>query len=136
MNIYIASKFENVYEVALLAADLEAVGHRITYKWWELPQDKHASTTPWEGPEADELHCKAKAEVDGVIRADVLVLIPQPNMRGAWTEFGIAVGTCVPVIVLDNQHARGCIFERLLTVSHAKSPIDVLRILESWEHPR
>lgn len=137
LNIYIASKFENATAAALLALDIEEAGHAITYKWWAVPQDRHASAGAWVGPEADLLRTKAHAEAEGVLDADVLVLIPAAGMVGAWAEFGFKAIRGDQVIVIDNEHARKSIFERLPNITFAENEDGVLRILRAWsEYPK
>lgn len=97
MRIYVASKFENP-RAPEVAAQLEAAGHTITFKWWE-------STV------ADAT--QALEDFNGVISADALVLIVDADYRysGALTEFGIALGRHIPVYIIGNAidiNPRGC----------------------------
>lgn len=89
MKIYIASKFENP-RAPEVAAQLEAAGHIITYKWWA---------------NSDVTEDQALLDFLGVIHADALVLIVEEDLRysGALTEFGIALGRGIPVHIMGHE---------------------------------
>lgn len=63
---------------------------------------------------------QAEADEHAIAAADfVLFLAPSTITRGAWWEFGYAVGVRVPVVLSRGQRtARGSIFEMRATVVH------------------
>lgn len=117
MKIYIASSFEHVDRVKLLAADLEGLGHSITCKWWErvfeIPGEGPTATTELKKRYATmareefyklpETAISFKADVEGIRQADILVFLASPDVRkynGAAVEFGIAYGLGKPCLLL------------------------------------
>lgn len=102
MKVYVATKFENQTRAKEVAAQLEAAGHTITYKWWHNEQLS-----------ADQ----AMADVWGVKLADAVVFIAENDYayRGTYVEFGIAVATNTPIYVLGTAF-DSCIFMRLPNV--------------------
>lgn len=91
MRIYVASKFENP-RAPEVAAQLEAAGHEITYKWWDCSVAS---------PE------QALLDERGVRTAQALVLIVDGQgvwrYSGALTEFGMALALRIPVYLLGND---------------------------------
>ena len=89
MRIYIATKWENSPRAKEVAAQLEAAGHSISYKWWECEQASQE---------------QAERDMFGVVTADALVLIVERDLRysGALTEFGMACVLNIPVFVMGN----------------------------------
>lgn len=93
MRIYVASKFENP-RAPEVAAQLEAAGHTITYKWWGCSNFTQE---------------QAFLDYKGVVTADAFVLIVEdPALRysGALTEFGIALARGVPVYLMGHAIDR------------------------------
>ena len=93
MRVYVASKFENP-RAPEVAAQLEAAGHTITYKWWGCSNFTQE---------------QALLDFYGVIHADALVLVvedPALKYSGAITEFGMALGRGIPVYLMGNALDR------------------------------
>lgn len=86
MRIYVASKFENP-RAPIVAAQLEAAGHTISYKWWGCSNFTQE---------------QAVLDFVGVTSADAFVLVVEENLRysGALTEFGMALARGIPVYIM------------------------------------
>ncbi len=99
MKIYVASKFENKYEVKELIKELEALGHTIT-KDWTLSTE----SSPQEAVE----------DYNGVINCDIYIGLFEDNLRyqGALVEFGIALANNKPIFILGDQ-LDGMIFMKM-----------------------
>lgn len=100
MRIYVATKYEEKVRAKEVAQQLEAVGHTITYAWWNNEQVSSA---------------QAVADAAGVETADALVLIVEKDLpyAGALVEFGIAVGRGIPIYILGSAIDERCIFMKL-----------------------
>lgn len=95
MNIYVASKFENKEKVREAINLLTQAGHDIAADWTQhslegVPEDKKKNY---------QIEC-AYYDFNAVKRCHVLILLDHPNMKGAYTEVGIALGAYKPVIVV------------------------------------
>lgn len=110
MRVYIATKWENAPRAEEVAAQLEAAGHIISYKWWECSK-----------VDSEQALCDA----EGVFSADALVLIVEKDYRysGALTEFGMAIAWGVPVYIMGNA----------LDVSTGASP-NIFTLLPGVQH--
>lgn len=98
MKIYVATKYEEWPRARDVAALLETWGHEITFKWWEV-----------QAPLKD----KAQMDLAGVQAADALVVIFEQDLpyRGAFVEFGAALGAGKPIFVLGNAiDDQMCVF--------------------------
>lgn len=114
MKIYLASCFNLVDIVQLVADYLKTVGHTITVEWWakdgfDLRDKKNNMENP-EGFYEDPI-CKLIYERDyiGVLHSDALVIVAgsQPKaFNGANVEYGIALAfnkPCFSIGKLDNS---------------------------------
>jgi len=81
MRFYVATKFENLNEARLFMEALKYWGHEITHDW-----------TVHETEDGHSRREHAVLDIDGVIKADALVLVWYPDMRGAFVEMGVALG--------------------------------------------
>lgn len=126
MRIYLAAPFQH----RLLAEDvareiLEPAGHTITEKWWthrDVEGFPHAPNV-----ENDELTLQAARDLDGVLTADVLIVLnTAPSTGGKEVETGIAITMCIPVIVVGR---RTNIFHYLPGVKFAGSVTEALEML-------
>lgn len=121
-RVYVASKFENKEGVRYLYDLLRAAGHEITHDW----TDETASS------DAEFYRCADK-DVEGVWNADVLIIDVQPNMRGAWVEFGIALTRFIPIIVVNGKRGDHggyeCIFQHLDNVWHVDTALEAAQLV-------
>ena len=92
MKFYVATTLTNAPRAALVAAQLEAAGHTITYPWWTHGAIGHAGV--------GALITVAQLELRGVLEADGLIVL-LPGKRGSHVELGAALGAGKPVIIFD-----------------------------------
>lgn len=126
MKIYVASKFERVPQVRDIQKRLRADGHEIVADW-----TGHSAA----GLKGEELlkYLRMCAEDDaaGVIAADAVVLLHDPNCRGGFWEAGLAQGAGKIVAVIGGRPAapiHGPIFYFHRNVHH----FDTAEALAVW----
>jgi len=89
MRIFVASSYLNKRKARQAMEWFRIRGHTITFDW----------TRPERGKTAWYLRKKALADFNGVMDADLLVVI-WPGRLGTATEIGIALGKGIPVIIV------------------------------------
>lgn len=98
MKVYIAAPWTRKALAASYAAVLEASGHTITKRWWEHREvpgyltDDHTNDA--------ELAQQALEDIDGVLAADVFVLLNLEKSEGKAVETGIALAAGIPIVVV------------------------------------
>lgn len=131
MRVYVASKFENMNAVKQAMHLLQQQGHAITHDW------TRESAEGMEGQERDDYLARcAAADVNGVLTAQAILMLHQPNMRGAYIELGIALARGIRVFVVDglrDDWTRIPIFYRLPHVIHTASVDDAVEIMTAME---
>lgn len=97
MDFYIATKLDNDAAHNRLRDQLVALGHKITYDW-----TVHG---PAFSKGLDEVRRVAKAETQGVMRADFVVML-WPGGRGTHVELGmgLALGKLCYIITPVEEH--------------------------------
>jgi hypothetical protein len=111
MKLYLASGWDNGHRVEVLADALESRGYRITRRWWEFPIGTSMTV--------NERIFTAKADMDGVLVADALVLWlpgdPPVYVSRGWgshAEMGAAIARNIPVIIVEpDGRSPFCIFD-------------------------
>lgn len=88
--VYLAGPWSDRDLARRTAARIEAWGYAISEAWW----DHEDSTTP------EELQRQALKDLDGVLRADIFVVLQAAKSEGKATETGIAIGNGMPIIVV------------------------------------
>lgn len=115
LKVYVAGSVRERKERAVPAiAQLCAAGVEITFDW-TIDIDQSANEASSDADVPDVVRRRAALEdMAGVQRADfVLFLAPdERGASGAWTEFGIALASKIPVVVVG-QKARRTIFTSL-----------------------
>src|SRR3954464_15266950 len=89
-KVYLAAPWTHRPDALAAAQQIEAAGHAITEHWWrhaDVPLDQR-----------DEIRAQAQADVDGVLAADVLVLLNLAKSEGKAVEQGIALQRGIPII--------------------------------------
>jgi hypothetical protein len=129
VKIYLASSFKCKEDYRRLKGILEANGHTITHDW------SKDDPSPYEGEDLqDYLMTCAGLSILGIRAAQVVVLLARPSMAGAFVEVGFALGTNVPVIVLDaykegNQSNIFYAIPECEVFVHADDEADLLSLL-------
>jgi len=126
MKVYVATSFTEAPLAKTVMEALEIDGHHITHNW----TNENAS-----GLQGDELtkyltRC-ALADVDGVERCDVLLLLNNPKCRGAYTELGMAIALKKQVIVVWNLVSPN-IFFQVPGVSAVDSVGEAMELIQKW----
>jgi hypothetical protein len=128
MLVYVASKFENGKVVREAFAALQADGHTISHDW---------TVESAEGMSGEALHAYlqgcAEKDLEGVERADALLLINHANGCGMYTELGIALASNKFIVVIDGKKPPHNIFFNLAHVHHAKDLDDAIKILAAHQ---
>lgn len=135
MRVYVASRFspEGIAAVRRMHALLREHGHEVTHDWTREDAD---------GREGDELRAYlgrcAQEDVAGVCAADATILIDKDNqrMRGAYVEFGIALGLRQHLITVGAAPGTlgmpgGCIFFELPQVHNVATPEEAVALLDA-----
>lgn len=94
MKLYIAAPWVHRNDAREVAKLLEAEGHVITHKWWDVEgeYDDHEKTT----------EC-AFDDYEGVYNADRLVLLDTQKSEGKAVEQGLALGFGIPIIAIGRR---------------------------------
>ena len=101
MRIYIAAPWTHKADAARVASLLEAAGHTITKRWWEHREVPGYLTADHSND--DELTEQALQDIDGVLTADVFVLLNYEKSEGKAVETGIALAVGIPIIVVGGR---------------------------------
>ena len=131
MRIYCAAKYEERERlVPEVYAKLREAGHVITHDW---TGESDENIPP---RELDAYHAACAADdIDGVMRADVLVLLPHERGKGLYVELGIAFARKIPVICWDySGELLDCIFLVHPDVIHVDSLEEIIETLSEIEH--
>lgn len=102
MKLYIASRFGNYERVRAFVDAAKDAGHTITHDWTrteEFGPDGHPTTGDGSQLPISEQARHAQADLDAAAEADAVVLLPVPDMGGAYVEVGYALGHGRRVIV-------------------------------------
>lgn len=94
MNVYIATKFENVAGFNKARALLEEFGHTVSHDWTV----HNSADYPIRSEGRHEI---ALEDGSAVCDADAMLLLCEPNMAGAWTEMGIALALRKAIYVVN-----------------------------------
>lgn len=92
MKVYVAAKFEEKVRVRAVCDLLRENGHTVTHDWTHETEG---------GSEAEQ----ARADLDGVLAADVVIVLAHHAGRGLWIEMGAALATGKKVIYVDSTVA-------------------------------
>ena len=111
MKLYVAGKYEHRFKVKAIMRFLQAYNHEITKDWTT------SLITDVGYPVQNCLE-----DVKGVQDADVYigVFIEDYNYRGAFVEFGIALGLNKPCVFIGHA-ADSCIFTAHPLVTHVEA---------------
>jgi hypothetical protein len=130
MKFYVATKWNRKDEAKRVIAALQERGHEITHDWTE---EEDSLGLP-DAARAEFYALCAADDVDGVLDADVMLLLHDAAARGAYVELGIALAHGVRVIVVDGlgHPAETCpIFYYLPEVRHVATMDEAIRWAEA-----
>jgi hypothetical protein len=128
MKIYVAGRWTRKPEVRAAQAALRAQGRFITHDWTEAedpaPEWTEAQTR---GYLADQ----ARADIEGVMDADTVVLLHDDTGRGLFVELGAALAYEPKrvIVVGADLHDGACVFYFLPEVEHAPDVASALALL-------
>jgi nucleoside 2-deoxyribosyltransferase len=131
VRVYVAAKYEERARlVPEVYAKLREGGHVITHDWTGESDDNIPPR------EIDAYHAAcASDDIDGVMRADALVLLPHERGKGLYVELGIAFARKIPVICWKyDGELPDCIFLMHPDVIHVESMTEVVETLFAIEH--
>lgn len=122
VKVYVAGSMYDpgIGEVRFVQESLRRCGHTITYDW---------TAQPVAVAHLDERRQLAEAERDGVLNADLLILLDHDHPRGALIEMGMALGTGKETLVLLEQDRSPSLFYHLLNCTIIASRDDLLRAI-------
>ena len=133
MKIYIASSFNLIPRVKLVAELVESKGHTITEKWWERVYDEGdgtpAKTTTlkklYDSLSTEEFYARPNIlltydkDFKGVMEADWFIFVADTKIKkfnGASVELGIALANKKPCI-LYGELEKSVLFCKLIRVN-------------------
>jgi nucleoside 2-deoxyribosyltransferase len=129
LRVYVASRFKNYEAVRDFAEHCRAEGFVVTYDWTLTDAfDENGVVIDPKGVPDNPKRARYFSELDlrGVRTADALVLLGQPDMKGAWVETGAALALGIPVIAVEPLPA--CIFTSLaILAADLDQAMDTLR---------
>lgn len=100
MKLYIAAPWNDRKDVPAIAEKFEQAGHEITHKWWLSEEVGEKIQTP---EKEAEHRGHAFADMNGVIDAQVVILINSSKSEGKATESGIAIANRKPIIAVGKR---------------------------------
>jgi hypothetical protein len=126
MNVYVATSFVNISEARFVMDALIKAGHGVTHDW-TLAKVPDGFTEKERNAFLQEC---GRADYEGVMEADALVLINHDLARDAMAEFGAALGAGIPVFVLYPGRRESVFFHRATLVY---SPGQLLEKLRAYD---
>lgn len=127
MRIYVAGRWTRKDEVRRVQAALRDAGHRITHDWTQAEEPpEHWS----EDKKREYLARQAAGDLDGVLGADVVVLLHDDTGRGLFVELGAALIDGQRIIVVGApRHPGACVFYFLPEIEHVETPAEAVSLL-------
>jgi hypothetical protein len=126
MKVYVAGRWTRKTEAREAQRALVAAGHSITHDWTA------ADDTGMAGEEQIAYHSEqARADVEGVFRADALVLLHDNTGRGLFVELGLALADpCKAIVVIGApRDAEACVFYHLPWIAHVATVAEAVAAL-------
>lgn len=94
MKLYLAAPWVDRGEMTAISAQLEAAGHEITHKWWEVEEIEEGEGS------IEILREQAARDFMGVWTCDKMVLINSKKSEGKAVEQGIALALDKDIIAV------------------------------------
>lgn len=128
MNIYIANIFAERDQMPAIAQKFEDAGHVITHPWWNVENIPYVEKTS----ELKKLH--ATLDANGVLKADLMVLLNTGKSEGKAVEQGLAIAKGLPIIAVGTpgEHSKN-IFHWLPNYKWVSSVDDALAVVNAIE---
>lgn len=135
MKGYVAGRWTERARAAKVIAALRAAGHSITHDW-TISEEPPGLT----GEALDDFYdvC-ARKDLQGVLDGEFFVLLHHPGCRGAFVEFGAALGARIPSVVVgggDCPVTTSPIFYWLPEVQHIDQDEEVVGAVNDLEAAR
>lgn len=110
----------------LILDDLRAAGHVVTHDWTVCDDSGLA------GAALAEYHARCAFEdLEGVRRADAVVVLPHPDGKGLYCELGAALALGKPIIVVGDALDCHTIFLRHPLCRWVATDEEIVPVLES-----
>lgn len=101
LRIYLAGPWVTREQMPLIAEALEALGATITCKWWHTEDKYPGAIGPDNGPESLAYYRHhAQLDMQGVLDANLVVVINSAKSEGKAVEQGIALAHHKPIIIV------------------------------------
>lgn len=131
MKVYIAAPWVDKAMMEIYAQPLEAAGHVITHKWWDVE-----GAAEGDSPEVLAYHRKnAELDYQGVKDAKLLILVNSSKSEGKAVEQGIAISDRKPIIAIGKRgETSKNVFHYLpnyIWVDTLDKALDVIRVI-TW----
>lgn len=99
MKVYLASPWVSKKEMPEIAGKIREAGGEITHAWWQIEDGKN------DGSIEDLAYHRGHAQLDveGVEKADVVVVMNTASSEGKAVEQGIAIALGKPIIIVGTQ---------------------------------
>lgn len=98
MNVYLSARSDDLPAAQAAMKKIQAAGHKIVHDWTEELHLEATASAEW-------LSKRAKSDLDGVARADVVVvLLPLDPRLGVPIEMGAALVLGIPVFVVEEEN--------------------------------
>jgi nucleoside 2-deoxyribosyltransferase len=124
VKIYVAGASIAWQEARAVMDRIRGHGHEITYDWTKNVEEYGCNV------DDPELRIKlVDADVKGVRKADMLVLLTQHQSIGKWIEFGVAVAMSKPVMFLGEEQPNTIFSSHYTVVGFPKNIHELLRLL-------
>jgi len=120
LKVYPASNSRSVTHQAVGA--LKEAGHEVTHDWSVGPKRTYS----------DDDAAMAVVDINGIVHAQVLLLLWQPGLRAANTELGIAIALHRRIILVGCGDIDENIFYRLPVVVRVLNMEAALEVLDVW----
>jgi nucleoside 2-deoxyribosyltransferase len=97
MKVYLAGPWSDRALMGPIAQQLDDRGHKITHPWWIVEKD--IPDFEWD----DRLREHALLDIQGVMNADVVLLINTKQSEGKAVEQGVAIACHIPIIAVGER---------------------------------
>lgn len=124
MRVYLAAPWVDRVKASALATQIEEAGHTITHRWWDVEDTPGTYPSNVDDPYYEDC---AIDDFQGVVTADVVVVLNSCKSEGKAAETGIAIALLKPVVVIG---VRSHIFHYLPNVQMVESAEEALGRLE------